>query len=278
MPRTPYDAATTMRSLRRGLEVLSVLDRSNGMTLKEVCAVVALPKSTILRILGTLVVTGHVWRRLADGAYLPRHCQRKSSKEDPDDRLAEAAARHLADLSKKIVWPSVLAVPTLDHMLILETNSPLAKVGEVRLGPVGARLSYLHTASGRAYLSACSKDEQEAIISRLRPNNVPKGSDELLRRLLDDAASRGYATRDPKLEWPGFMYAEVRRDGKTSIAVPVWASDRVVASINVHWPTGRETVDGFIKRQFETVRETAALIGLALECPSSRCSPGPAPR
>src|SRR5690606_7304033 len=85
-------------------------------------------------------------------------------------RVAEVAAPHLVRLSEQVAWPSVIAVPRLDHVEIVETNSSLLRLDAVTLGPVGARLSYLHTSTGRAYLAACDPGERAAILARLRPS------------------------------------------------------------------------------------------------------------
>ncbi|MFX5344518.1 hypothetical protein ABTC63_22040, partial [Acinetobacter baumannii] len=78
-------------------------------------------KATLLRLLLTLSRKGLVWQRLADGAYLPHGRAALSAPEASAARIAEVASPLMKALSERVAWPSVLAVPRLDHMEIVET-------------------------------------------------------------------------------------------------------------------------------------------------------------
>jgi IclR family mhp operon transcriptional activator len=260
MKRTTSTAAPvkSVRALTRGLDVLTELDRSRGSSLRDLHVALGLPKPTLLRILKTLAARGFVWRRLADGAYLPSQTRSIGAHRDGLARIAEISSPFLERLSEQVAWPSVLGAPRLNHIEIIETNSPLTGFDRLKLGPVGAKLSYIHTATGRAYLSACDRLERQAILDRIRPPNPPPGSEEAIHRLLDDLAAQGFATRDPPCSWSGINKIEVGRDGRKSIGVAIRIGDQPIASINVTWPEGRTTVECFVERHLETVRQAAA--------------------
>ncbi len=255
----------TVRALERGLDVLVEVQSRKAASLHELHLATALPKATLLRMLVTLGQKGLVWQRLADGAYLPHVDSIERVPVTSSSHIAEVASPHLKALSTRVAWPSVLAAPRLDHMEIIETNSPLFKLDSATLGPVGVKLSYIHTATGRAYLAACGDAERDAIIERLRPRSGPENSDDELRQILQQVRQRGYATRDPLHPWPDRSKQLVLRDGRRSMAVPIIVAGAPIATINVTWPGRRGADDAVIQRHLDALKATARTIGKALE-------------
>lgn len=187
------------------------------------------------------------------------------SREDLAARLAEIASPFMVELNDRLIWPSVIAVPRLDHLEIIETNSRLARFDSLIPSPVGMKLSYIHTATGRAYLSACDAAERAAIIERLTPPDARPEERALLDTIVADADRRGFATRDPHHPWQDRNKQTVLADGKLSIAVPVRAAGVAVAAINVAWPGQRVTLADVVERHLGTLTEVAAQIGRNLE-------------
>jgi IclR family transcriptional regulator, mhp operon transcriptional activator len=219
----------------------------------------------LLRMLVTLGGKGLVWQRLADGAYLPHKQNVSESLIDSTEQIAEIASLHMETLSSIVTWPSVLAVPRLDHVEIIETNSPLIRLDAATLGPLGLKLSYIHTATGRAYLAACSASERDAIIARLRPKEASDESEQLLRDILDSAAQQGYSVRDPVHPWPDRSKQMILRDGRHSMGVAVKVHGNPVASINITWIAKHTTSQEVIERHLGALQATARSIGASLE-------------
>ncbi len=255
----------TVRALERGLDVLIEVQTRKAASLHELHQATALPKATLLRMLVTLGQKGLVWQRLADGAYLPHVDQVERPSFTTSARIAEIASPHMKALSTRVAWPSVLCAPRLDHMEIVETNSPLFRLDSAILGPIGLKLSYIHTATGRAYLAACGDAERDSIISRLRPANPSEGSEAELRQVLSLVRQRGYSTRDPAMPWPDRSKQLVLRDGRRSMAVPIMVDGSPIAAINVTWPGRRGTDEEVVKRHLEALKATARAIGAALK-------------
>jgi len=256
----------SVRALERGLDVLMEIQRRRAASLHELHRQLGLPKATLLRMLVTLSSRGLIWQRLADGAYLPSGLREASlPNADMLSLLAEVASKHLARLSEAVIWPSVLAVPRLDHMEIIETNSPLARLHSTILGPVGAKLSYIHTATGRAYLAACDGRERTAIIDRLRPVDPDPASVAALEAIVAEIQQRGYSSRDPAHPWPDRSRAAVARDGRRSIAVAVMVRDHAVAAINITWPKSRMKIEQIVERHLEVLKDAAAQISREVE-------------
>lgn len=255
----------SVRALERGLDVLLEIRRARAAGLHDLHLATDLPKATLLRMLVTLAGRGLIWQRLADGAYLPSATHAAGAQSDEEERLAEIASPELAQLSRRIAWPSVIAVPRGDHIQIVETNSPLARLDAATLGPVGVKLSYIHTAVGRAYLAGCDKAERDAIIARLKPDDASPASLAQLDAIIDETAVRGWSSRDPAHPWPDRSRVDVMRDGRRSIAVAVRARGRAVAAINITWPARRSTPEEIVERHLPALLETAQAIGAKVD-------------
>lgn len=236
----PQSGVKSVRALERGLDVLLAVRAAGGLGLNALHQQLGLPKATLLRLLQTLASRALVWRRLADGVWMPGSAG--NGVPDPACRLAEIASPLLLELSGQVVWPSVIAVPRFDHMEIIETNSPVARFDFAALGPVGSKLSYLHTATGRAYLSACTDAERDAIITRLAPTDASVADRRLLDAIMVQTRDRGWSTRLPHHPWADRDREIVRRDGKTSIAVAVGGVGAPIGALNITWPTRRAQV------------------------------------
>jgi IclR family mhp operon transcriptional activator len=133
------------------------------------------------------------------------------------------------------------------------------------LGPVGLKLSYIHTATGRAYLAACSASERDSIIARLRPKGASDESEQQLRDILDSAAQQGYSVRDPVHPWPDRSKQMILRDGRHSMGVAVKAHGNPIASINITWLAKHATSQEVIERHLGALQATARSIGSSLE-------------
>lgn len=256
----------SVRALERGLDVLTEIQRRRATNLHELHTQLQLPKATLLRMLVTLSSRGLIWQRLADGAYLPSGLSPVGMDNDAGvSQMAEIASPYLAQLSNRVTWPSVMGVPRLDHVEIIETNSPLMRFDSTILGPVGAKLSYIHTATGRAYLAACDERERDAIIERLKPADASPASVAALNALIAEIQQRGYSTREPAINWPDMSRAQVLQDGRRSIAVPVVTSNGACAAINITWPARRVSTQQVVDQHLAALIETAQLIGAAID-------------
>jgi IclR family mhp operon transcriptional activator len=256
----------SVRALERGLDVLLEIHRSRAASLRELHQSTGLPKATLLRMLITLSKRGMVWQRLADGAFLPSRLLKSIDwRADSTEALAELASPHLAELSRRVAWPSILAVPRLDHVEIVETNSSMNRLDSAVLGPIGVKLSYIHTATGRAYLCACDPVERTAILNRIRPAGGDSAGDTLIDKIVRETQTRGYAERHPPHPWPDRNKTEVASDGRRSIATPLIVHGHAVGAINITWPSHRAEFREMVTQHLKTLQAAAAAISRAAE-------------
>ncbi|MBO0868297.1 MAG: helix-turn-helix domain-containing protein [Micromonosporaceae bacterium] len=260
-----------VESLARGLRVLRALQEMRAASLHDLHLATGLPKSTLTRILYTCHQQGVVWQRMADGAFLPsyqagpRRVGLGAAPADDADLLAEVASPVLAKLGATVRWPSVLSVPRLEYMEVVETNTRRAYFDELPDRPaVNFRANMLRSASGRAYLSFCPEQERRAVLLRLREHPI-RGHElaydpRAVAEFVAATQRRGYAVRAADF---GGDYARPRSevdDGRESIAMPIVVAGQVLGCVNITWRRAAATVRQMAARHAADLRGAATAI------------------
>jgi IclR family mhp operon transcriptional activator len=241
------------------------------LSLHDIHLSTSISKPSLLRILNTLERAGMVTRRLADGRYRLSAFSDVVRKRDRYDRVAEAAALVLAQLCRKVKWPSDLFVPAGDHMERRETSRPHSPfVIHGHPGQIGAGVGWLMTGVGRAYLAWCPVKEREEILRTLRNSHNPEDwlarEPKKLERILNETRRRGYATRDPS--YVAGRYGKMANDdGAAAIALPLYDGKRVHGSINIRWIKTAFTVEDFAARHLGDLQDAAREIVSSLQRP-----------
>lgn len=230
----------SIASLARGLTVLQQLQVTPGLTLAQLHGATGIPKASLLRILKTLMDQGLVWQRLADEAWVPSFSLAERARNlDAEIALVEAASPVLAGLSRAVDWPSVLAVPRLTHMEVIETNAGRAYFDRIALGPIGFRVNMLRSASGRAWLAFCEPPLRETVLAALarsdRHGDRLARSPDYVARVLDETRAQGFGLRDP--DFGGDYDADRAQvdDGRESLGLPIRLGAHVPGAINTTW-------------------------------------------
>lgn len=230
----------SIRALARGLDVLHLLQSTGGLTLHELHLKTAIPKASLLRILKTLMEAGSVWQRMVDDAYVPSYSLSEMARRmDQEHGLVEIASPILKELSDEIKWPSVLAVPRISHMEVIETNVSRSYFDDIPLGPKGFQINMLRSATGRAFIASCEAPVREVILDHLRRSDRPGDflarSQDYIARLLADVAKNGYALRDYDFGGDFDVGRGAVDDGRESLGVAIRAGDHVPGAINITW-------------------------------------------
>lgn len=230
----------SIQALARGLQVLQVLQTSEGISLAALHDRTGIAKASLLRILKTLMEQGFIWQRMLDDAWVPSFSLAETAgRMNRDHQLLEIASPILEALTQQIEWPSVLAVPRLSHMEVIETNVTRAYFDNIRLGPMGFQVNMLRSASGRAFLGFCEDPAREAVLQTLR-RSERKGdrmaqSAPYVAAALAETRAQGFGLRDPDF---GGDYDEGRSvvdDGRDSIAVAIRLPGHVPGTLNITW-------------------------------------------
>ncbi len=250
------ESTRPIRALNRGLEVLTELNRLERAAINTLASAVRLPRTTTYRILETLRLAGYVDRDPHDDCYRPTIMVRGLSDGFDDEAMvAHLAKPHLAALGALIVWPVAVATPSGATMMIRETTdrqSPLA----LEQYTAGIRVPMLGSAAGRAYLAFCSNQQRDALLELLSRSSLPE--DRLARsridvdRLLNETRTQGF----------GMAHRARRVSEETSLAIPVRAKDRILATVTVRYAATavplRTAVEQFLPKMREVAQKIEA--------------------
>ena len=230
----------SINALARGLQILQVLQTSQGMSLAALHGRTGVPKASLLRILKTLMEQGFIWQRMVDDAWVPSFSLAEmAGRMNRDHQLLEIASPILETLTRQVEWPSVLAVPRLSHMEVIETNVTRSYFDNIRLGPMGFQVNMLRSASGRAFLAFCEEPAREAVLQSLRRSDR-KGdrlaqSAAYVEQALAETRAQGYGLRDPDFGGDFDEGRSVIDDGRESLAVAIRLPGHVPGTLNITW-------------------------------------------
>lgn len=223
---------TNVRGLARGLQVLRALNAmDNGRaTSQQLSEATGLHRTTVRRLLETMVEEGVVRRSVSDDSFRLTLAVRALSEGFTDDeRIATVAPPIMGQLMQRVVWPSDLTTPDGGAMIIRETTHRFSPLSFHR-AMVGRRLPMLMTAAGRAYFAACPDAEREDILDLLRLGEGGEtqrklaADDGFVRNLVRQVRKDGYGSN--RGDWD-----DQRKIGAVAVAIPY--DGRVLASLNV---------------------------------------------
>jgi IclR family mhp operon transcriptional activator len=249
----PY---ASVRGLSRGLTVLKALNRmeSGRGTALQLSELTGLHRTTVRRLLETLIAEGLVRRSASDDSYrLTLQVRELSEGFNDDDWISTIAAPLMGELLQRVVWPSDLTTPDGDAMIIRETTHRFSPLSFHR-AMVGRRLPMLSTAAGRAYFAYCGDAEREDILNVLRSGAGGEEqaalahNDAYVSKLVARVRADGYG-------WNRGDWLEQRKIG--AVAVPIRHGGRVRGSLNVVYLTRALSADEAVKRFVEPLHDIA---------------------
>jgi IclR family transcriptional regulator, mhp operon transcriptional activator len=245
----------------RLLQVLESLNEIGSCTIVDVHRATGISRPAIYRIVSALVRSGYLQRIPGDSRVrLTWKVRTLSAGYRDDDWIVEAANPVLAQLQKEVRWPSSLAIPDRDKMVVRETNrhrSPFV----FDSGSVGLHLPMLRSSLGLAYLAFCERRTRMITLALLRGSKDRGGASARDRkeseRQLRNTAQRGYGFRQGGIE-----------ARTSSVAVPVLIDSEALASICVTYATSALTLKSAATQFLPLLR--AAAKDIAASAPSNR--------
>ena len=260
-------------ALQRGLDVLRAVNRLRRATVADVLHEVDLPRTTLVRMLDTLEAEGFISR---DGRhYMPTgRVLLLSNGFQAHERVMQIADPILAELRLQVGWPSDVAIPDGDGMLIAVTSRPFDDLLLKRR--VGARAPMLASALGRAYLAACPTERRDEIIASLAKSGYAfdrlAANRPALLGLLAQTRQRGYAVPDD-------AYSKAVYHSATSgFAIPIVMHGKAMGSINLAFLTSTIRIGEAVSSFLPALRDAAGRIGAGLEADLGSAAPAASPR
>ncbi len=248
----PGDATSRKDQIPTNLRLLLILEEvaRQGIAVKPADLVegIGLPRPTIHRLLQTAEAEGFLQRDLDGRSYGPGPRLRSLAVSViSSEHLRTARLAILKRAAEEIGETCNLATPDREGMTYLdrvETKWPL----RIQL-PVGTQVPFHCTASGKMYLSTLRRKTLDGFLAaqvlELKTEKSIVDADQL-RKELALIRERGYSTDNEE-----FMA------GMAAIAVPVRdQQDRLMATISVHAPVQRHTLDS-LKGFLTTLKQAA---------------------
>jgi DNA-binding IclR family transcriptional regulator len=198
-------------------------------------AALGLPKPTIHRLLATAEEEGFLQRDLDGRSFGPGSRLRKLSANTlSSQRVRTERLLVLKKLADEIGETCNLAAPGRYGMVYLdrvETHWPL----RIQL-PVGTRVPFHCTASGKMYLSSLRSDKLQRLLQSMQLEQKTPRTIVDPKQLLQEIAkirSSGFATDNQE-----FM------DGMAAVAVPICDDQgRLLTTLSIHAPIQRHDID-----------------------------------
>ncbi|GAB7541101.1 DNA-binding transcriptional regulator [Cupriavidus sp. 8B] len=266
MPASRTSPYASVRGLTRGLDVLKALNRmeSGRGTALQLSELTGLHRTTVRRLLETLIAEGFVRRSESDDSYrLTLQVRALSEGFNDDEWISTIAAPLMGELLQRVLWPSDLTTPDGDAMIIRETTHRFSPLSFHR-AMVGRRLPMLSTAAGRAYFAFCGDGEREDMLNLLRSGG---GGDEqaalannaaYVRKLVERVRADGFGSN--RGDW-----LEQRKIG--AVAVPIRHADRVRGSLNVVYLARALSEEEAVKRFVGPLQDIANRVQAAMVSP-----------
>jgi IclR family mhp operon transcriptional activator len=242
-----------VEAVHRAFEVLRAVNRLRIASVNGIYEETGMPKSTIVRMLETLMAEGYIARDNMCGGYrVTGRVNELMSGYYGISRIIEVARPFAIDLTLKIKWP--IALGTIDgETLAIEfwtgTISPWTHTSTV----LGVRPDLQKSAMGRAYLAYAPPGELDAHMTRFRAdpeNEFTEDDERRLRLLLSRVRADGYAVRDPR----------TKPYRTNTFAMPIREGGRAGAVISISFFKTAIPLGELTKRIVTPLRETTAKI------------------
>jgi IclR family mhp operon transcriptional activator len=191
------DSDQELKSLKRGLKALALINQREIITISELARELGLPRTTAERILATLASEGYVERPPKDKHYqlTAKVCSLSAGFSD-DSWITHVASPLLFETTSRIGWPLGVATPYGEDMSLRLTTDSATSLWLNRRR-VGASIPMAKASSGLVYLAFAPEAEREELLGLLTRPDVPPergiAHEASFRRLLEVVASDGYA-------------------------------------------------------------------------------------
>jgi IclR family mhp operon transcriptional activator len=237
----------------RILRVIRAVNELGACTVLDVHRATGISRPAVYRIVDNLCEHGYLRRIPMDSRFrLTAEIRKLSSGYRDDAWIVDVGAPVIGRLQQEFRWPTSLATPDKDKMIVRETTryrSPFV----FDTGNVGMHLPILRSSLGLAYISFCSPRTRQITLKLLRQSEHPDDRVASNRveteRLLRNTVRRGYGYREGGIT-----------PTTSSISMPLIAERDVVGSICITFATSvvpqREAIAQFLP----ALREAAAEI------------------
>ena len=248
------------RSLDRGLAILERLSADGASSLQGLHAATGLAKSTVRRLLSTLVQRKIVRRSLADGLYrtnIAMPAFGRAPLRHDEGWLVGRALPHMIELTQAVGWACDLHIFERTRSRIIESTRPLSPFFQYQR-PIDLQVSVFGSAGGLAVLSTWPEPEVLALAKEIGNDPVwglkRAGLDnDGLIAMLRQSRKRGYAVRPRDYRGETALATTLN-----VIACPIAQQKLTVGALALLWPRGYLSTARFAELHVRQLQEAVA--------------------
>lgn len=251
----PVQAAT------RVLAIIEALNQRRVTPLEAMHAATRLPKSTLVRLLETLIEAGYVVRvSRREGYALTENVLRLSAGVRHRDLMVDVAREQMEAFTREHKWQVSIATREADAMLVRFTTRHISPFAREQIF-LNRRVLMLRSALGRAYFAHCSPEEQQFILKLIDaadPHELDTaGGAEAIAAMVERVRRDGYAT----IVWPA-------SDPTRSFSIPIFdrrAADQPLGAVVMFYYGSVMSEAEAIAKYLLPMRELAAAIAAGVD-------------
>lgn len=248
----------SVRSLERGLDILRVLNRHNGLTVTETAELVDLPRPTSFRLLRTLERLRYIFRDDADKKFrLTSQVRTLSHGFDEEEWLPKVARPVMNDVGKKVLWPVAVITNIGTAMLVRDSTHDTSPFALFRRRG-GFKIPLLHTAAGQVYLAHIVAETREQLI-----NYAVAEDPQAFARA--GVTRQNHARQLDKIRLEGHYCIKVPNQNHCSLAVPVVIDGQVHSVLAMSFYPSALSIKQAIDTFAQPLKDAAAKLAVELK-------------
>ena len=214
------DSDQELKSLKRGLRAMTLINRAGSVTISELSRALDLPRTTAERVLMTLLAEGFCDRDSVTKRYfLTTRVRALSHGFGEDGWITHVATPMLFKVTAEIGWPLCIATPVGEYMSLRLTTDPATSL-HLHRRHIGSEIGMAHSSSGVIHLAFLEPEQQRIMLDILRNSNDPSQivaqDSERIAFAIAEAKANGYSF--------GLDYGRER-----SVSVPIMAHGHITA-------------------------------------------------
>lgn len=255
------DALPQTRAVHRALDVLEFLSANGPSPLHRLHKGTGLSKSTLRRLLATLIERRFVRLGLSDNLYRSNVAAPSSPHADTMARigeLVEIARPHMLALTEATHWPVDLHIYVTGRMRILESTYGQSPFPSSNMLKPDTELNVFVAATGLAYLAALGDKKLNALIETLGAEKSLGRFGLSVPQLISDLInirSAGFAIR---------RQARATSGDRNAIAVALYDGDQPIGALALSWKRQLMSANAFAALHLDPLRQAAGLISASL--------------
>ena len=167
------DSDQELKSLKRGLRAMTLINMHDSITISELSRGLAIPRTTAERVLMTLFAEGFVDRDPQTKRYfLTARVRALSNGLSEESWIAHVATPMLFETTRAIGWPLCIATPVGEYMSLRVTTDPSTSL-RLHRRHIGSEIAMAVSSSGIVHLAFVVEEQRRILLEILRVSNDP---------------------------------------------------------------------------------------------------------